>query len=713
LWEDGLGFCDKEHMHRRPHFRLDGVRFGALLVIGFAGCSVPELGWDAGAEDTNRPTQEDRATISGRVTTEGAGPIAGVHLVTRPHGFESTADSDGRFEIRHLPMDEYRLLAVADGFDPLTTAAVDTELDANSQMDITLVASADIHGLITVVALHPNGDPLPGAVVTVTTDPGLSDAVQTVDAVTDDAGQLVVEGFGGTTVDVVVGGPDGIMAERVFSGLAVPTIGGTQLTVHLSGVPSDDADWVGSQYCMACHSSLGIQWLDTPHAGTISADIEGDFEDAFEAGQTLDMGASQVTLVDDDGSPLVILTDSSGESRSHVVAGVIGSGGHVPFVELGSGAWPLPFAWSPEDEDREPWSDGEGRMVPFNDAVWFDAAGAFRFASAESMDPATSAEASCFPCHATGFTITPGDDGGVTMAASDGSDARWLEGSVGCERCHGPGSDHLSGFGDERIENIVQPNRLGFEAGIGVCGQCHGGVQSIDQDFPFPYSDAFGLFHSGENLSDYAVSEPVEWDVGLAAEAHQQADELRESMHTNGAVRLRCFDCHTVHAGPSDGRRSHEDNGHPGSTNLNARDNTLCLSCHTALTFEGDTGLAASHTQHGEIDPAGDTESGRCIGCHMPKTAGYFGFGGTSGAGDRSSHSFEALSPAMTIAAFSSAGEDQLDVGEFPAHACLECHQFNAELSDETGTSFSGISGDPTLLSTHEAFLFSYEEMFP
>src|SRR5437773_390563 len=44
------------------------------------------------------------------------------------------------------------------------------------------------------------------------------------------------------------------------------------------------------------------------------------------------------------------------------------------------------------------------------------------------------------------------------------------EWNVGCERCHGPGSDHAS---RPARTNIVNPARLDPMAAVDVCVQCH------------------------------------------------------------------------------------------------------------------------------------------------------------------------------------------------------------------------------------------------
>ena len=151
---------------------------------------------------------------------------------------------------------------------------------------------------------------------------------------------------------------------------------------------------------------------------------------------------------------------------------------------------------------------------------------------------------------------------------------------------------------------------------------------------------------------------------------------------------------------------------------LDPRDNSICASCHQALTFGGEAATMEDHPNHNAYpphngyDPAGETEMGRCTGCHMPGTAARLEWGARSGAGDRSSHLFTVRPPQETVDIFDALGADTLELGEFPAHSCLECHAWNAWRAETGGGDFGGPSGDPTEKLTHERLQIAYEGKF-
>ncbi len=74
--------------------------------------------------------------------------------------------------------------------------------------------------------------------------------------------------------------------------------------------------------------------------------------------------------------------------------------------------------------------------------------------------------ARCFGCHATRVRPTP-----------DGVDLAALEPGVQCERCHGPGSEHVEASGGSdparARKTILNAGRLPASAIVMICGECH------------------------------------------------------------------------------------------------------------------------------------------------------------------------------------------------------------------------------------------------
>ncbi len=186
---------------------------------------------------------------------------------------------------------------------------------------------------------------------------------------------------------------------------------------------------------------------------------------------------------------------------------------------------------------------------------------------------------------------------------SEGSDAAWapqtfpedLPEGTGCQRCHGPGAQHisaaLSGAEPDAIRAaIVNPAHLPRARRDSVCFQCHllpavemPGVRRFDRT---DYS-----FRPGELLSEYIVHVDIE-QSGRAREdrfeINHHAYRLTQSpCYIEG--RITCTDCHDPHQPLRSDPRVAGVNG-------------VCLRCHEEHDTSG-SGISAAE----------------CATCHMPR----------------------------------------------------------------------------------------------
>src|SRR2546428_4333167 len=74
------------------------------------------------------------------------------------------------------------------------------------------------------------------------------------------------------------------------------------------------------------------------------------------------------------------------------------------------------------------------------------------------------------------------------------------EWNVGCERCHGPGSEHA---GNPNKANIVNPAKLDYVRANDTCIQCHSQGQPLKNPIEGQYYDWPVGFHQGANLKDF------------------------------------------------------------------------------------------------------------------------------------------------------------------------------------------------------------------
>ena len=191
----------------------------------------------------------------------------------------------------------------------------------------------------------------------------------------------------------------------------------------------------------------------------------------------------------------------------------------------------------------------------------------------------------CMFCHNAYPRIPAGHDEVGSEPLYTGT----LPEGIDCQRCHGPGGNHVraaqSGAAAAAVRQaIVNPARLVPERQMDVCMQCH--LQTTSQPLPnairkygrspFSYQPAEPL-GSFEVFFDRAPGTGDENNFEIAHSAYR----LRKSqcfLRSNGKV--TCITCHNPHEDTADF-------------------NKVCAGCHT---------MAPAHAATND-----------CTGCHMPK----------------------------------------------------------------------------------------------
>jgi predicted CXXCH cytochrome family protein len=216
------------------------------------------------------------------------------------------------------------------------------------------------------------------------------------------------------------------------------------------------------------------------------------------------------------------------------------------------------------------------------------------------------------------------------------------EWNVGCEKCHGPGSEHVA---HPSRSSIVNPARLDSVQANDTCIQCHSQGQPLHNPIEGKYYDWPVGFHMGEKLQDHWKLE--EHKLGETTFTHfadntahknrmQGNDFVQSVMYTRG---VKCSSCHDVHGTDNDAL-------------LIKPANVLCLECHGPASPNGPhLGSIEEHTHH-KAGSAG----GECIACHMPKIEQ------TIANVNVRSHTFRFITPQMT------------DQEKIP-NPCTSCHK--------------------------------------
>jgi predicted CXXCH cytochrome family protein len=196
----------------------------------------------------------------------------------------------------------------------------------------------------------------------------------------------------------------------------------------------------------------------------------------------------------------------------------------------------------------------------------------------------------CDGCHSVNFDIR-------TKTVTE-----W---NVGCERCHGPGSEHAA---RPSSANIVNPARLDYVKANDVCIQCHSTGESSrnpieGRDYAWPVG-----FRPGMDLSKFwklddrhaPGPDSSYFPDGTGSGNRMQGNDFVTSlMYTHGVT---CFSCHDVH-------------GTENSADLLKPATVLCLQCHGPSSPNGPR--AADLTRHTHHAPS--SSGSECVGCHMPK----------------------------------------------------------------------------------------------
>lgn len=332
-----------------------------------------------------------------------------------------------------------------------------------------------------------------------------------------------------------------------------------------------EVQYVGSDACRECHPGAFETYLATAHSRSLRRTVP----DAEPADTAFVHEPSQRRYeVYREGAELrhreVLLLPGSEElqSHDHCIDYTVGSGrlGWSYVAEIDGFLVQSPVTWRAA---RERWGMSPG------------------YEGSRHASFLRSLRDECFFCHAG------------KMSRSEGNVTRlgFQEMSIGCERCHGPGSLHVARHrsgdwsGSEPDMTIVNPARLSQDRQESVCAQCHlhndadvvvRGRQ-IDDFRPGLPLDQFRV--------DYWLQEP---DEGMSVAGHY--GQLHQSRCHTASDGMSCLTCHDPHeAIPQEERVAHF--------------RSACLSCHQ----QDACGLPNEERMQ---QAAND-----CVRCHMPKSA--------------------------------------------------------------------------------------------
>lgn len=360
-------------------------------------------------------------------------------------------------------------------------------------------------------------------------------------------------------------------------------------------------------------------------------------------------------------------------------------------VEVGDRFYVLPFQWVlPKYRQR---SDTGGYFYWLDFPYWFDVnpntqEGEFLDFNSTKFKK-ISWDNQCATCHINGMNLTKEIQGPDTLfrigfPGSDKSDSLAYHENIniGCESCHGPGSEHIA---NPTVDNIVSPGRRsqfprtfeGTDLKLDLCGQCHERFVSKGSGVhKFAYDEVNDRpFLPGTKLDNYrkdSLTGMRRWPDAFTSYAHHQTgQDFRQSVpYLKNVFSDGCWSCHTVHHNKYDSSYGGE---LPYLLNQNwytLEQGKGCLAsgCHPTLTnvgFDSVTNKVVNlHTKH-------SPHASQCVNCHFTKTASItFVDLPSKRLYDFSSHNFKVYPPKVTLDFITSPG----GIGMF--NTCSEsCHR--------------------------------------
>ena len=385
--------------------------------------------------------------------------------------------------------------------------------------------------------------------------------------------------------------------------------------------PVPSPTYIGTAACATCHQDAYQNWQESDHRHAMEVANErsvlGDFKNA-----TFDYYGVKSRFFMRDGKYCVETDNAAGKLETFQISYTFG---HYPLQQYLI-AFPdgrlqaLSIAW----DSRSAAQGGQHwyhlypkEKVTHDDPLHWT--GAFQ-----------NWNSRCASCHSTDLVKNYSRE-------TDRYDTHWKELNVGCEACHGPGSQHLAwANGKASLENKGLMTRVGkvweavngrrpipqvdfkLSGQIQTCSACHSlRLELLQPDLTANYFDNYRLSPLLEGRY-YA-------DGQIQAEVYETGSFLQSRMFQS---HVSCTNCHEPHSG-----------------RVRLAGNKLCLQCHETEKFQ-----TRDHFFH---DP--ESPGAQCVNCHMPR-ATYMG------VDVRRDHSFRVPDPTASV--------------EFGVpNACTQCHK--------------------------------------
>lgn len=369
-----------------------------------------------------------------------------------------------------------------------------------------------------------------------------------------------------------------------------------------SGCQSEDAqafntalEFVGSDACQSCHSQEHRLWTTSDHHKALAfandSTVLGNFNNVI-----LEADGIRSRFFQERDTFFIETEAADGSLQIFPIQYVIG---HYPLQQ-----YMVAFPGGRYQVTRQSWDSREGK--------WFHqyagdniAAGDFLHWTGNGQNWNTM----CASCHSTHLQKN-------YDLPTDTYHTSYEEVTIGCESCHGPGSQHIALASLEEYPN-EKYGQIEASVIVSSCMPCHARKTDL-RAVPVQSTELLDNYIPQIISTDFYFG-----DGQVKEEDYVYGSFVQSRMHREG---VQCLNCHNAHSGK-----------------LLQEGNALCLQCHEPSYAE------VTHHFH----PA-DSEGAQCINCHMPERT-------YMGNDHRRDHSFRIPRPDQSV-----------EYGT--PNACTSCH---------------------------------------
>jgi Cytochrome c554 and c-prime len=318
--------------------------------------------------------------------------------------------------------------------------------------------------------------------------------------------------------------------------------------------------YVGDEACRSCHAAQVESFHQTAHFLTSSQPSEKSILGKFTPGENVLKTAN----------PNLIF-QMEAKADGFYQTSVAGTAPHLSTrterfdVVIGSGDKGQTYLF---------WDEDQLFQLPvsyWRDLGWVNSPG-YRDGFAD-FERATIPR--CLECHATDFKALPPPSNRYSKTG--------FALGIQCEKCHGPGSQHVTEEKGKRVPGapatVLNPAHFSRERQMDLCAWCHAGHGQ-------PAKSSFSYL-PGDVLDEYIHLQKPAPNAPL--DVHGNQVELLKQSRCYLSSSMTCLTCHNVH------EQQHDP----------VAFSKRCLSCHqpNSVTF--------ARTDH--------PVTSNCIDCHMPK----------------------------------------------------------------------------------------------